>query len=677
MQRRVRRIALVTAGALSLLAPATAPAAQTARTRLPGSTPRWAQPSRDRGDASGSQPVTVRIYLPLRDAATALSMVQSVSDPGSASYGQFMTPDAFRQRFAPAAADVNAVKSFLTSSGLSIGDVPGNNIYVEATGSLATAEKAFGVDVRKYGYRGHELEAPSSAPSVPSSLASKVVAVTGLDDSGVLTRPMYSRGSDQSYQPDHVNAPVKSPPTHGGKGSNPPVPPPDAFVNAPPCSNYFGEKIATQYPAAFGSKQPFAPCGYTPSQFQGAYGLKDLHKKGVDGRGVTVAITDAYAAPTILQDANTYAQKHGQAAFRSGQFSQIVPRKFNNGYNDKVNGDQCGEQGWYGEETLDVEAVHATAPGANVLYVAGASCFDDDLLTALNTIVDGRKADIITNSWGDIGEDTPPDTANAYNQLFMQAALEGIGVFYSSGDDGDDSLDTEDGQPVVDFPSSHPLVTAVGGTSLGVGRLNDYQFETGWATGISALNDAGTAWDPAPPGDFLYGGGGGVSSVYSQPWYQRNVVPPSIANGKRATPDIAMDGDPSTGMLVGETQTFPDGSVKYAEYRIGGTSLSSPLYAGVEALADQAQGRPHGFVNPALYALNGTPGVRDITQTTPHGGVVRVDYNNSVDGSEGTHVSLRTLNDEAQSLHDGPRWDTLTGVGTPNGNEFIRRLSGR
>ena len=151
------------------------------------------------------------------------------------------------------------------------------------------------------------------------------------------------------------------------------APPPDAFVNAPPCSTYFGEKTANQYPAVNGKKVPFAPCGYTPSQYQGAYGTAGLAAKGNDGRGVTVAITDAYAAPTILQDANTYAQRHGQRAFRSGQFKQILPKKpFRLGFDDTVNGDLCGEQGWYGEETLDVEAVHAMAPGANVLYVAGA-----------------------------------------------------------------------------------------------------------------------------------------------------------------------------------------------------------------------------------------------------------------------------------------------------------------
>ena len=81
----------------------------------------------------------------------------------------------------------------------------------------------------------------------------------------------------------------------------------------------------------------------------------------------------------------------------------------------------------------------------------------------------------------------------------MQAALEGIGVFFSSGDDGDDSLDTDDGTPAVDFPSSHPLVTAVGGTASRVDRNNGYQFETGWATGTSGLSADGTAWDPPFP----------------------------------------------------------------------------------------------------------------------------------------------------------------------------------
>jgi subtilase family serine protease len=516
--------------------------------------------------------------------------------------------------------------------------------------------------VHRYAYRGRLLNAPSNQLSVPDAVSGKVLAVTGLDQSGTLTKP-------QRDIPSQTGAAPQVEPNAGAG-----APPPDAFVNAPPCSTYYGEKVATQYPKVNGKNVPFAPCGYTPSQYQGAYGTSGLIAKGIDGRGVTVAITDAYAAPTILQDANTYAVRHGQAPFGKHQFKQILPNKpFRYGYDDTVNGNLCDEQGWYGEETLDVEAVHAMAPGANVLYVAGRSCDDPDLLKALNTIIERRKADIITNSWGDLGEDVPADTLQAYTATFVQAALEGIGVFFSSGDDGDDSTDTEDGAPAVDFPASHPLVTAVGGTSLGVTNTNGYGFETGWSTGTSKLSADGTSWDPPYPGDWLYAGGGGVSSLFAEPFYQFGTVPAGLAGGHRAVPDISMDGDPQTGMLVGETQTFPDGSVKYSEYRLGGTSLSSPLYAGLEALADQAARHPHGFANPAIYRQSGSV-LHDVAGPGPDPAVVRVNYNNSVDGSAGTTVLLRALDDEAQSLHVTRGWDNLTGVGSPNGAGYVLSL---
>jgi subtilase family serine protease len=135
-----------------------------------------------------------------------------------------------------------------------------------------------------------------------------------------------------------------------------------------------------------------------------------------------------------------------------------------------------------------------------------------------------------------------------------------------------------------------------------------------------------------------------------------------------------MDADPQTGMLIGETQTFPDGTAKYSEYRIGGTSLASPLYAGVEAIADQAAGRSHGFVNPSIYRLYGTSALRDVVPPATPKAVVRVNYNNSIDGSDGTTPILRSLDDEAQSIHTAAGWDTITGVGTPNGLTYLTSL---
>jgi len=135
-----------------------------------------------------------------------------------------------------------------------------------------------------------------------------------------------------------------------------------------------------------------------------------------------------------------------------------------------------------------------------------------------------------------------------------------------------------------------------------------------------------------------------------------------------------MVGDPNSGMLEGQTQTFPDGSVQYGEYRIGGTSLSSPLFAGLMALADQAAGHPHGFANPALYAAAAFGGYHDIVNPTSTVAVVRVDFNNSVDASGGTTTSLRTAN-QTGTLHTIAGYDDVTGVGTPIGAALIQLLS--
>src|ERR1700675_1659463 len=87
------------------------------------------------------------------------------------------------------------------------------------------------------------------------------------------------------------------------------------------------------------------------------------------------------------------------------------------------------------------------------------------------------------------------------------------------------------------------------------------------------------------------------SALFAEPSYHQGVVPSSVfsAQGRtgRAVPDVSANGDPNAGYLVGQTQTFPDGTVKYSEYRLGGTSLSSPIMAGIMALADQASGSPH------------------------------------------------------------------------------------
>jgi subtilase family serine protease len=401
-----------------------------------------------------------------------------------------------------------------------------------------------------------------------------------------------------------------------------------------------------------------------------AYGVTGVLASGTDGSGVTVAIVDAYASPTIVSDATTYAQRNDPThPFKKSQFSQKAYRPFYDGGPNK-----CDASGWYGEETLDVEAVHTMAPGARIYFVGVKSCNNVDFIPALNDLVDDHKADIVSNSYGNLGESTAADR-KANDRIFAQAAIEGIGFYFSSGDSGDESNSGYGGPiPSADFPASSPLVTAVGGTSLGVDANGGVAMEQGWTTGLSSYDPATRKYTPGPRGDFRYGAGGGASRVYEQPDYQKGVVPNNLATSlgqpkRRVVPDVGMDGDPGTGFLVGQTQTFPEG-VSYDEYRIGGTSLSAPLFAGVMALADQKAGAHHGFANPFLYSLNGSAALRDI-KPGPKQAVVRNDYANSVNAADGFAISVRTIDADLQSLRTLDGYDTLTGMGAPVGTALV------
>jgi len=611
-------VALVVGLAAVLVA--SAASAASSRAKLAGSVPPWATSAHFKSSTSGTESIGFRVYLGWRGKPEAVA--RAVSTPGSSSYGKYLTPQQFRQRFSPSQSDVNAVKSWLTNQGFTIDYTPQNNLYVAAEGTVAQASAAFGVNFGEYSIEGKTLRAPESQLSIPASLNGIVEDVVGLDESSALVHT------------DRVG-PDKSPGPSGG------------FRNARPCSAYWGEKMATTLPQFNGQTLPYAPCGYLPSQLRSAYGLPDSMTSGA---GQTVAIIDAYSSPTILQDVNTYSSRHGLPLFSGNQFSQVTaPGAFKRAENKKQD-----PQGWWGEETLDVEAVHAMAPGANIVFVGAPNNYQD-LDAALNHVVDRGLARIVTNSYGWDTELLPPGFVTPVENVLVQAAAEGIGVYFSSGDNGDESQVV--GYTTPDFPASSPWVTAVGGTSLGVAADGSRAFETYWGTDKYLLSDDQTSWSPV---GWLYAGGGGVSRLYSVPWWQQPFA--GSATG-RVTPDVSLDGDPNTGFLEGQTQSFPDGNY-YDEYRIGGTSLSSPLFAGYMAVADQMAGHPHGFANPALYAASAADYNDVFASSSDPLGDVRVDYKNGVDASGGLVYSVRTFGDTL-SLNSIPGFDDATGLGTP------------
>jgi len=650
------RVVVALAGALTLAA-LVVTAGASARTNgpfdfsrhvLPGSKPAWTAAAPQTAAVPSGQAVHARVWLTPRNSDQLDALAQAVSDPSNAQYGQFITADQYDAQFAPTAAQVSQVTQWLTQSGLSVDTTGPDNHFVEVSGSASAAANAFGSTLADYLVNGTQAQAPVTDLSVPDSLSGIVATVTGLSTFG------------HAMKPADFGAPA-------------------AFVNATPCSDYYGQQTARTLPKFQHQTLPYAVCGYTPDQLRGAYGVGGFGNSQNLGRGSTVAITDAYDAPTLLGDANTYALRHGDRPFAFGQFQdRSVPE-------DASTGDECGGNGWYGEQTLDVEAVHAMAPGANVLYYGAASCFDDDLLAQLSQVVHDNKASIVTNSWGSptfyvdptTGDLVPledPATIAAYETVFKQGAVEGIGFMFSSGDSGDEFDNT--GYAAPDYPTSDPWVTSVGGTSLAIDRRDNRMFETGWGTEKYGLSSGGSSWTLTVP--FLYGAGGGTSTLFPEPLYQKPVVGRTTG---RAVPDVGMDADPTTGMLVGETQSFslpsrfgPPG-VHYGEYRIGGTSLASPLYAGAEAVAQANEGgRRIGFANPLIYALARIPG--EFYDVTPQGdpGNVRADYANGQNAAGGILYSVRSF-DQDSSLMTNRGWDNVTGVGSVTSN-FFDWLSG-
>ena len=610
-----------------------------------GNVAAWVKNATLKSSAPASTTVTISVNLALKNRAALKSFVAEVSNPGSREYGKYLSTEQFAASYAPAAADVAAVEKFLEQSGMKDVAVGPHGVYVSATATVAQIRTAFNVSQNLYAYQGFTLRANKEEPSVPAALAGKIAFIGGLDDTGMMRKPFH-----RSVMQGDLVAPKS---VEAASTSTPDVtPPPVAASNGSPyCNHTFGAgKLVAELstPAdVYGSSIPWLGCGYDPAVVRSAYGLDQVT---YNGTGVTVAIVDAYASPTIVRDINDYSVNNKLPRIKVGvNFSQIVPA----GIYRVSPTEPCGPYGWWEEESLDVSAVHSSAPGAKIVYVGSRDC-GPTLDIAFMDAIYNRVADVITDSWGDNGEAIAPGDQQAYDQALMAAAAQGITVLFSSGDNGD--LDAPNGVASGAWPSTSPWVTAVGGTTLLVTGTTGEKSEYGWGNYRAFLNDvtvnsansvttSGVATTTAYGytfDDYAYysGSGGGISLLEAQPAYQAKQVPASLAtslnlasgyvetlpNAQRVVPDISMLGDPYTGFIFGETFTIAGNAIadagcapstpttEYCQTSIGGTSVASPWMAGVMAVLNSkriANGEPLvGFANPLLYFIgsqsNGT-----------------------------------------------------------------------
>jgi subtilase family serine protease len=272
-------------------------------------------------------------------------------------------------------------------------------------------------------------------------------------------------------------------------------------------------------------------------------------------------------------------------------------------------------------------------------------------------VIQNHVADLVSNSYGFAGEDGLGSEVATEDSLFVQAAAEGIGFYFSSGDHGDNTTIGAP-HPEPDFPASDPWVTGVGGTSLAVTSSASYKFETAWGNFLDSVNPATSpsSYSSPLPGAFLSGAGGGVSALFKEPLYQKLDVPRSLAtlNGStpmRVVPDIAADADPETGFLI---------EIQGTTVQIGGTSLACPLIAGVQALASQGRRHPLGWVNPSLYVLGLVNGVFHDVQAPATQQAIMTNSGRSL-----LSMGLDT------SLTSTKGYDDTTGLGTPNGGAYL------
>jgi subtilase family serine protease len=640
------------------------------------------------GTVAATSKVSFDLLLSLRNAAGARSFVQQVSTPGSAEFHHYLSDARWVARYGPTKAAVARAEAWLRDNYFTVHSVPKDRLWVSVTGTAYRVERTFGVTLGYYKVLGHKVRLANGTLSIPSSMSGIVAGTVGVNQN-VATTDLAGAAAASATK---VAKPDQEPP------------PPAGFRNPQPCSKYWGQKTdrvdSSSLYAPYTGPLPYQVCGYTPAQLRGAYGIAGSVAKGVDGSGETIAIVDAYDSPTILSDAQLYFRLNDPShPLSASQFTNLTPPIVD----DQA---ECAGGSWLTEQALDVEASHTMAPGANILYVGAQDCFNTSLIAALNTAIESQPS-VVSDSWGDDLGDLFDDVAThtAFDDTFMLAASTGVSVLFSSGDTGDNFADF--GLAVPNYPPTSPFVTAVGGSMLQVNARNARQAEYGWSTASQQLctppsvPNCGKATSPTGQLAYQEGGGGGTSYYYTQPYYQAPVVPSDLALRNeplfgpvplRVVPDIAMDADPNTGMLVGLTQTFPDG-VYYDQYKLGGTSLASPLLAGVIADTDQEAVIPLGFLNPALYkAYLTTPSAfYDITAPTNPltAALIRVDYADGVDSSDGYIVALRVYNYAGPETYcDGtgncatrdvtlttaPGFDSMTGLGSA-GSRFIQVLS--
>ncbi len=544
-----------------------------------GNTHPLARTEFDRGPADINTPMNNMIMsLAMRPGAQAelQTLLAQQQDPASPNYHKFLTPEQFGLRFGPTDQDLADVTNWLTSQGFKVEEVGKGRMWINFSGNVQQVERAFQTNIRKFEVNGKMHQANATDPTLPRGLAGLVNGVVTLHNFG----------------------------KHHFLSSRIPLP-----------GNYFSTR--SQLPSDFKTVNPNstnltpdftsgANHFLAPADFATIYNVNALYSAGITGTGQSIAIVGR--TDIKLADVQFFRSFFGLPA------------------HDPVfvhNGADPGDLGG-GEETeadLDVEWSGAVGQGATVNFVISASTqTTDGVDLSAQFIVNNNTSPIMSTSFGQCEANMGTAENNFYNNLWSQAAAEGITAFVSSGDSGAAGCDASNAATgtgrAVSGLSSPPNVTAVGGT----------EFNEGTGTFWNATNNATTqgsaisyipevVWNESGSngGSGLGATGGGASIVYAKPAFQSGPGVP--ADGHRDVPDVSLSSAGHDGYIVVQGHTTGTTGLE----AVGGTSAASPSFAGLMSLVVQKTGARQGNANTAFYNMGrnqqagGTAVYHDIT----------------------------------------------------------------
>jgi hypothetical protein len=523
------------------------------------------------------------VALRPRDPAAVTTAAQSVSNPKSLAYRHYLSPGEFRAKYGPTAATVASVESALRAGHLTVSSVSSNGMLIHFRGTAAAIGAALHTGFASYRLRnGRTGTEMTSAPAFPTSVASQVTGVIGLN---TLARP--STGIERWTK----------------AGSRQAIPVARSAAAAP--------IRGAPTPCAAATKTASRENGLTYDHLAHAYGLDGLFRAAALGAGQRIAVYEL--GPFVAKDVTTFETCYfgptGAAAMANRLHSIVVDGGAGRGRGPATD-----------EADLDVEDVAAFAPKADIdVYTAPLTNLG--YLDNYDQIITADQDKIVTSSY-DLGceqavMNLEPGLVDTENQLFEQAALQGQTVLNSAGDSGSDEC-SPNGNPVPVAPfvstldgAGQPFVTSVGGTAITADTTrpkeqvwNDGNFGGSTGGGTSALWSA-PSWQQAAnasvsPTVFAeaFGTGAGFGHALDQPCPQASATDFSVC---RTLPDVTAEADPDTG-APGIFDRAAGGWVDF-----GGTSSSTPLWAAmladVQASAGCQASGPLGFVSPKLYAI--------------------------------------------------------------------------